>query len=882
MPLPLPNLDDRNYPQLRSEAVDRIRQSNSGWDDLSPSDPGIVLLEVFAFLTETMIRRLNRLPEKAYIAFLRLLGVSLYPPSAAAVSLRFTRAHGVDGAIDIPEGTEVTLDQRGGSSTPPVFITTTAATLAANADAVDVPAVNAERINGELFDKATGQPNFSITLKHPPVIYNRDDSLDLMVGVELTPDDADQTGTKREFAGKTYRIWSEVVNFANVSAETPYVYIVDRPTGIITFPPALLYVPDDQGDPAVQPQALGAIPPAGHSICVWYLRGGGAQGNVGANTLKAIKSPLRGLQVTNPEAASGGRDAETIDNALLRGPKEFHSSERAVTAEDFEYITNRTLKNARAKAFTQATLWQHGQPGTVEMILAPYVPEDKWSHDGWLPRDTLLEYATDDGLKQVKDMLDQRRPLGTTCVVSWAHYKVVHVSATLVVRREEDRSAVLSRVLQRLYRTINPMPSQPLNPTGWQFGQALPVSDVYNAALSEPGVRRVDNVKLIVEEAPSNIKTIAPDFFQPKTWYAGSENHIFRTLNDGAGWENIWSFDPGEIVEEVEAHSHQPGLVAARTAFGDPLGSRIYISEDAGESWQKIATLEENHVEDLGWMWRDDKPVLLLASDKGLFQMSTLSVSATPTPIQIASQNAPTQFYAVTSVTDEEHNVVQVAVAAQNKGGVWLSFDGGTSNSFRQLKDGMDSVNIRVLAVQRQESQFFLWAGTTVDTGAEPGNGLYRYELRGTQDPGKGWTHFNGNWAAGSCHGLAFVNSGILAATHKNGILRLVNPDKPNPVWQNSDVNSGLPQQKLGRFAILACIAANPNGTLMMAGVNEDDQPGVRKGVYRAPDQDADFPQWQFGFASPNTFTDQVTLPESWLMVSGEHDIQAVSEDEAR
>src|SRR5664279_3516818 len=101
MPLPLPDLDDRDFEQLLAEATQRIRQSNAAWDDLSPSDPGIVLLELFAYLTDTMIYRLNRLPNKVYIAFLRLLGVSLHPPSAAGVTLRFSRARGADGAIEV-------------------------------------------------------------------------------------------------------------------------------------------------------------------------------------------------------------------------------------------------------------------------------------------------------------------------------------------------------------------------------------------------------------------------------------------------------------------------------------------------------------------------------------------------------------------------------------------------------------------------------------------------------------------------------------------------------------------------------------------------------------------------------------------------------------
>ena len=88
MPLRSPNLDDRRFEDLVEEGRRRIAQACPEWTDLSPGDPGIVLLEVFAYLTDILLYRLNRLPEKAYIKFLGLIGVRLYPPAAAGDSTR--------------------------------------------------------------------------------------------------------------------------------------------------------------------------------------------------------------------------------------------------------------------------------------------------------------------------------------------------------------------------------------------------------------------------------------------------------------------------------------------------------------------------------------------------------------------------------------------------------------------------------------------------------------------------------------------------------------------------------------------------------------------------------------------------------------------------
>ena len=125
MPLPSPNLDDRDFNQLVEEARRHITQSCPAWTDLSPGDPGIVLLELFAYLTETMIYRLNRVPEKMYIEFLRLIGIQLQPPAAASVTLVFSRARAEDPAMQLSRGTRVTVNRS--SSTGETLVFTTAA-----------------------------------------------------------------------------------------------------------------------------------------------------------------------------------------------------------------------------------------------------------------------------------------------------------------------------------------------------------------------------------------------------------------------------------------------------------------------------------------------------------------------------------------------------------------------------------------------------------------------------------------------------------------------------------------------------------------------------------------------------------------------------------
>jgi Baseplate J-like protein len=73
MPLQLPNLDDRRYADLVEEARGLIPTYAQEWTNHNPSDPGITLVELFAFLSEMLIYRLNRVTSANVLSFLKLL-----------------------------------------------------------------------------------------------------------------------------------------------------------------------------------------------------------------------------------------------------------------------------------------------------------------------------------------------------------------------------------------------------------------------------------------------------------------------------------------------------------------------------------------------------------------------------------------------------------------------------------------------------------------------------------------------------------------------------------------------------------------------------------------------------------------------------------------
>ncbi|MER6573586.1 putative baseplate assembly protein [Streptomyces sp. NPDC001093] len=123
MALPSPNLDDRRFQQLVDEAKRYVQQRAPEWTDHNVSDPGVTLIETFAYIVDQLLYRLNRVPDKNYTAFLDLLGIRLFPPAAAGAEVDFWLSAPQPDTVTLPPGTEVTTGD-GEAEEPVVFATT--------------------------------------------------------------------------------------------------------------------------------------------------------------------------------------------------------------------------------------------------------------------------------------------------------------------------------------------------------------------------------------------------------------------------------------------------------------------------------------------------------------------------------------------------------------------------------------------------------------------------------------------------------------------------------------------------------------------------------------------------------------------------------------
>lgn len=868
MPLPGPNLDDRTFEQLVAEAVAVVNAQGGAWKEPALGDPGMVLLDAFAYIAEQLLYRFNKLPEKAYVELLNLIGATLSPPSASRARLTFTLSEPAATKIAIPRGTRVSAVRTAASVSEIVFATVEdERAIDVGQTSIDVLALNAELVEDELIGRGTGEGAQTFTVARPPIIAASGTSFDLSVVVEMSDGASLARADARVVDDVAYEIWHEVESFAGVRPDSP-VYRCDRVAGTITFAPRIRQKVD--GTLAETATFLARVPAAGKRIRATYATGGGPDGNVVAASLTTLKDQIAGssVKVTNAEPATGGRSPETLENALLRGPREFHTLQRAVTARDFELIATNDPAVARARAYPKHELWNYAPPGTVAVLLVPEYLQEAVRTSGAVTVEGLQSVQRSDTLEHLQVTIDQLRPLGVVCEIDWVRYKSVKVHADVFVARGENAGAVRDRIVTALHTLINPLPTP--SEGGWRFGRPLHVSDVTSLILAERGVVYYENVKLIVEDVPSSdVRALSADPTAAKRWYATSGTKLYRSLDDAGSWESVAAF-PNERVVKVALSDEGPGLLAVVTqtpSSGDPTAAIVRLSSNAGESWETPSSLQGIQVADLAWARRDDGFTLLLATDKGLYELPN-AAGAQPVQVPVFDGDAQFGFFSI-AVTRVSSRVV-VAVAAQAQKGIWVSSQAGVGRTFERWYDPPNADSVSVLRVQRDGPRAFLWAGFGA-TGDDAGKGASRIEISGAsrQQSTQTWDSFDG-WSGQGVRELAFANGMVFAASFSRGVVRL-NTTTPAPRWQPLALGRGLPErtqqvegaqtQKL--FELVTTVAANDRIVLA----------GGMGGVFCSSDGGE-----TYASASSPDFTDRVPLPPMWLFCSGQHEIN-VSED---
>ncbi|MFB7631422.1 putative baseplate assembly protein [Streptomyces sp. NPDC056149] len=281
------------------------------------------------------------------------------------------------------------------------------------------------------------------------------------------------------------QVWRAVPSFAD-SSPTDRHATVDEVSGTVRFGPSVR-------QPHGEMRQYGAVPEIGARITAGsYRRGGGRAGNVAAGTLTVLRTPVALVsRVANRGPATGGVDAESLENVRRRAGHWLRTRDRAVTARDYESIAAAACREAgRIECVAEPAGSERA--GLVRILIVPQVADVR-DEDGWralVPSEALLTGAA--------RAVEAARPLGVSVSVSGPGYQGVTVVAEVEAVKGADRQEVRERVLRALYECLSPLPSAPGGErrSGWPLGRALRLSDLYAVSARCEGVESVAKLEM--------------------------------------------------------------------------------------------------------------------------------------------------------------------------------------------------------------------------------------------------------------------------------------------------------------------------------------------------------------------------------------------------
>ncbi|MFV6029455.1 putative baseplate assembly protein [Streptomyces sp. NPDC056264] len=338
-----------------------------------------------------------------------------------------------------------------------------------------VRAAHAEAVRNERLGESEGVPAQRLRLAHAPVV----DRPPLLLQVAERAD----SGVDGEGSEAGWQEWTVVRDFAS-SRPGDRHFTLDATTGEVAFGPSVR-----QPDGTLR--QFGAVPPKGAAIrAVRYGTGGGRAGNVARSTITVLRSSIPYIaRVENREAARGGVDGETVEEAKSRAPISLRAQERAVTARDYEELARRAAPEAARIACLAADAAEAGD-NAVRVLVVPQAVPDR---GGRLRFEQLV--PGEELLSRVTGFLDERRPLGTRLAVGPPFYQGVTVVATLHSFRAAEAERVRAEALDALYAYLDPLTGG-AHGEGWPFGRPLRAGEVFAALQRVPGVELVDEVLL--------------------------------------------------------------------------------------------------------------------------------------------------------------------------------------------------------------------------------------------------------------------------------------------------------------------------------------------------------------------------------------------------
>lgn len=372
------------------------------------------------------------------------------------------------------------------------------------------PAIAATTASNELVGRGNNRSDQVLQLAHTNVLSG---SLELIV---------------QDVLRDVYERWSPVESFDTAGPDDK-VFVLDPEAGLVYF-----------GD-----GVRGRVPGLdARIVAVRYRWGGGGSGELAAGTVTQGENLPSAIQdVTNPVPARGGRDAETLEEAKRRAPRELRTLGRAVTADDYELLAGQTPGMRVAKTivvplrrpYTAEGMARPGidvtrvAPGAVSIVVVP---------DG-----TSRYLAPTEGMLQTVCRHLNRYRLVTTelYVVAPQYVRIFNMNVTVVPRPGYTRTQLREAIAEHLETYLHVLKGG-ADGTGYPFGGTLHQSELVAQVFQVPGVDRVESLTAQYDGS-------APDDVPPMVWR--DERQVVRNLVDcptGAADDERIELFPDESV----------------------------------------------------------------------------------------------------------------------------------------------------------------------------------------------------------------------------------------------------------------------------------------------------------------------------------------------
>ncbi|APR88332.1 hypothetical protein A7982_13681 [Minicystis rosea] len=346
-------------------------------------------------------------------------------------------------------------------------------------------------IQTEVMGSSDGVPGQTFSLLHTPVlqgerIHVREPDLppageQAAIGADEGRDAILVVPGLRGQPDQIWVRWHEVTDFY-ASGPRDRHYRIDRDTGLVRFGDGL----------------RGMVPPKGvqNVWCFFYQSGGGAQGNRAAGTITQLMNGLASIAgVTNHEAASGGADAQTLDQLKALGPTFLRNRGRAIAAQDYEDLA----LEASASVARVRLLSPSFDP--IEEAQSPLTPTDA----GAL---TLLVVPFSDempptpGLGLIHDLesyLSTRiAPAVSLTITGPLWVRVSVVGLTIVPVSATGADALRAAAVTAITAFLHPLTGG-FDGAGWAIGHLPQASDIYRLVMGIAGVDAVRGFTVAID-----------------------------------------------------------------------------------------------------------------------------------------------------------------------------------------------------------------------------------------------------------------------------------------------------------------------------------------------------------------------------------------------